>query len=113
MSRLIKIFGGVLIAISVVVAQDSGQSEDDRQIVYRVAPAYPDLAKRAGISGTVKLIVVIGPNGSVKSTEIVGGNPVLITPAKAAVMNWKFSPGSHETKKLIELRFFPNSSGHP
>jgi hypothetical protein len=41
----------------------------------------------------------------VKATETVGGNPVLITAAKDAVKGWKFSPGPHETRQLIELRF--------
>ena len=39
----------------------------------RVEPAYPDLARRAGIDGTVELEVAIDATGKVTDVEVVRG----------------------------------------
>jgi TonB family protein len=86
-------------------AQDSDPSSRAREIVRRVAPTYPDLARRLQISGVVKLRATVAPNGSVKLIEPVGGNPVLMKAAQEAVGSWKYAPAPDETRELIELRF--------
>ena len=86
-------------------AQDSETSRQGRNIVSKVTPAYPDLAKRTHISSVVKLQATIAPNGSVKSTESVGGNPLLTKAAQDAVTKWRYAPAADETRRLIELRF--------
>jgi TonB family protein len=70
-----------------------------------VAPVYPDLAKRANIHGVVKFRATIALDGSVKSIESLGGNPLLIKAAQEAVTKWKYAPALRETRELIELRF--------
>jgi hypothetical protein len=55
------------------LAQD--QPEGKRAIVDRVVPVYPDLARRAQIHGTVRVGVVVAPNGKAKFTQVIGGNP--------------------------------------
>lgn len=87
------------------VAQDSDTSYHPREIVRRVAPIYPDLARRLQISGVVKLRATIAPSGSVKSIEPVGGNPLLIKAAQEAVGSWKYASAPNETRELIELHF--------
>ena len=86
-------------------AQDSGTSRHAREVVRRVAPDYPELAKRLRISGVVKLRATVAPNGSVKSVESLGGNPVLLKAAQDAVRDWKYAPAPDETRELIELTF--------
>jgi len=76
-----------------------------RKVVVRVAPSYPELASKGNIHGTVKLIVLIASDGRVKTTEIVGGNPVLVKAAVDAVRKWKFEAGSQPTKEQIEVKF--------
>jgi TonB family protein len=88
-------------------AQSSAPPERERKVVRRVVPTYPDLARKLQISGVVKLIVTVAPNGNVKSIEALGGNPVLIKAAEEAVGNWKLAPAAEETHELIELRFGP------
>ena len=83
-------------------AQDVTQA---RKVVVKVNPAYPDLARRLHISGTVKLRATIASNGSVKSVETVGGNPVLVKAAQEAITKWKFAPSPDETQEVVELRF--------
>jgi TonB family protein len=93
------------VAASAAPAQDSNTSNQERRVVHRVNPAYPDLAKRMGISGVVKLRVTIAANGSVKLIEPLGGNPVLIKAAHDAVTSWKYTAAAEETRQSIELRF--------
>ena len=73
----------------------------------RVVPHYPDLARRMYLRGTVKIEAVVGADGNVKSTHIIGGSPLLSTAATDAVEKWKWAPSSQESKELIELNFHP------
>jgi len=84
-------------------AQDSAPAE--RKVIERVAPVYPDLARRTHLSGVVKLEVVIRPNGTVKSVRAVGGNPVLIESAASAVEKWRFEMAREETIEIVQLSF--------
>jgi len=105
--RSILFLLALLVAVSVAPAQDARGSEHVRKVVNRVVPAYPELAKKMGISGTVRLIAVVAPSGSVKLVETMGGHPVLVKSAEDAVMKWKYVPAGEETKELIELHFSP------
>jgi TonB family protein len=77
----------------------------ERKVVSKVAPIYPDLARRLNLRGVVKLIVVIAPDGRVKSTEVVGGNPVLTQAAVEAVRKWRYEPAPQQTHGIVDLRF--------
>jgi len=60
------------------------------RILRRVAPVYPRDAVAAHISGTVRLHVIIGKDGSMKQLEIVSGPPALREAAFDAVRQWKY-----------------------
>ena len=77
----------------------------ERKVVSRVAPSYPDLARKLKLRGIVKLIVVIAPDGKVKSTEVMGGNPVLTQAAVDAVRQWRYEAAPEQTHGVVELRF--------
>jgi TonB family protein len=49
--------------------------------------------------------VVIGTNGIVKSTKVIGGHPVLVESAIDAVRRWRYEPGAEETTTTVEFRF--------
>jgi len=83
----------------------SAQTGADRRVVERGAAAYPQLAQRLHLQGTVKLAVTVRPTGEVKSSRPLGGNPVLIEAATTAARKWKFEPGQDETTEVIEFRF--------
>jgi protein TonB len=99
----------VLAALAVprALAQQD-HAEGTRKVVSKPEPAYPRLARRMGISGTVRIEAVVAPNGSVKSTSIIGGHPVLAQSAQDAVRKCKWEPASHETKEIVILNFHPN-----
>jgi len=84
------------------------QEEISRKVKSKVAPSYPELARRMAISGVVKVQVVVAPNGSVKSTKVVGGHPLLVNAAVDAVKKWRFDAASEETTGVVEFKFDPN-----
>ena len=87
------------------MAQSQQSSTEARKVVRRVVPSYPEIAKRMNLSGTVRVIATVAPDGSVKSVQPMGGSPLLLQSAQDAVNKWKFAAGSAETKEVIELRF--------
>ncbi|MGB7602083.1 MAG: TonB family protein [Candidatus Sulfotelmatobacter sp.] len=105
--RRIHIWFVAIAVWAAIAAPLAGQTRGapTRKIINKVAPVYPELAKHMNIVGTVKVEVVVRPNGSVKSTKIVGGNPVLLDSAKEAVLKWKFAPSSEETTGVVEVSF--------
>jgi protein TonB len=80
-------------------------SNETRKIVRKTDPQYPEIAKRMNLSGTVKVIAIVAPDGKVKSVEPVGGSPLLIQAAQASITQWKFAPAGAESKEVIELHF--------
>jgi len=85
------------------------QEEVTRKAKSKVAPTYPELAKRMSIAGVVKVQVVVAPNGSVKTTKVVGGHPLLVNAAVDAVKKWRFESAAEETTGVVEFKFDPNA----
>ena len=85
----------------------SGQ-EIDRKAKSKVAPVYPELARRMNITGVVKVQITVAANGSIKNTKLVGGHPVLANAALDAVKKWRFEAASQESTGIVEFRFDPS-----
>lgn len=79
--------------------------EGGRKIKNKVQPIYPDLAKRMNVTGSVKVEVVIAANGTIKSTKVIGGHPLLIEPSLDAVKKWRYEPGSEDTTQTVVFNF--------
>ena len=79
-----------------------------RRAKIRVQPVYPELARKMNITGTVKVEVVVSPNGSVKDAKVVGGHPVLAGAALDAVKKWKFEPAAGESSGVVDFKFEPH-----
>jgi TonB family protein len=84
------------------------QSEIVRRARTRVEPEYPDLARKMNLTGTVKVEVVVAPNGTVKTAKVVGGHPVLAGAALDAIRKWRFEPAAVETSGVVEFKFEPH-----
>jgi TonB family protein len=82
--------------------------ETTRKTKTRVAPAYPDLARRMKIAGVVKVQIIVAVSGSVKDAKVIGGHPVLANAVLEAVRKWRFEAGPQETSESLEFRFDPN-----
>jgi len=90
------------LCIGTSTAQTQGHLE--RKVV-RIAPFYPEIAKRMHVGGVVKLEVLVRANGTVRSTKALGGHPVLIPSASDAVRQWKFEPTPEETTETVQVVF--------
>ena len=77
-----------------------------RKVLHRTEPAYPEIARKMNLGGTVKVVAVVATDGGVTKVEPVGGSPVLLQAAETAVAQWKFAPGA-ESKEIVELHFTP------
>jgi TonB family protein len=88
-------------------AQQAQNEDILRRAKSRVQPAYPDLARKMSIAGTVKIEVVVAPNGTVKDARVVGGHPVLANAALEAARKWRFEPAAAETSGVIDFKFEP------
>lgn len=92
---------------AVVRAQDS-DNEIVRRAKTKVQAVYPDLARKMNITGTVKVQVVVAPNGTVKDAKVVGGHPVLASAALEAVKKWRFEPAAVESTGVVDFKFEPH-----
>lgn len=83
----------------------SATAASDRKVASKVAPIYPELAKKMHIHGIVRVEAMVRPNGAVKTTRVLGGNPVLVDAALDAVGKWKFEPAQAETTEVVQVTF--------
>jgi TonB family protein len=90
------------------LSQTRDQNAADRKIVSRVDPEYPETLKRLYIGGIVRVEVVVGSNGNVQTTELLGGNPILGQSAMKAIKQWKYEPGAAKEKLIVQLEFDPH-----
>jgi TonB family protein len=86
-------------------AQQGTSEEGKRKVKSKVAPAYPELAKRMNVTGRVKIEVIITPDGRVKSTRALGGHPLLVQACLDAVKEWKFIAAPEESTQVVEFEF--------
>jgi TonB family protein len=61
-------------------------------LVTKVNPTYPEEARKAHISGTVRFRVIIGKDGGVQQMEVISGHPLLVQASLDAVEQWKYRP---------------------
>lgn len=95
----------VLSGSAVLMLSPRALAEDGRKIKNRVSPAYPDLANRMHVTGTVKIEITIAPNGAVTKTKVIGGHPLLVESAVNAVKKWKYEAGPSETTQIVQFDF--------
>ena len=85
----------------------SGEAQSGRKIVNKVIPVYPSTARSMSLAGTVKLEALVLANGTVKSIQVKGGNPLLVQAAQNAVREWKWAKAERESTEELEFRFRP------
>jgi TonB family protein len=78
----LRILGGV---------REDGDSFQKR-IISAPRPVYPEVARKAGIEGTVRLQVRLTPDGRIEVQKILEGDTVLADAAIGAVKQWRGKP---------------------
>ena len=61
-------------------------------LIQRVQPVYPVLARQARIQGTVLLRAVISREGTIEKLQVASGPPMLVQAAIDAVRQWRYRP---------------------
>jgi TonB family protein len=70
--------------------EDAGEFQ--KRLVYCPHPSYPELARRAGVEGIVRLQVRVTKDGRVEVEKLLEGAPVLADAAMDAVKGWRAKP---------------------
>ena len=104
------LLGGIFYLAALQPVSMYGQDESGRKTKSKVTPIYPELAKRMNVFGSVKIQVVIAPNGAIKNTKVIGGHPLLIDAALDALKKWKYDTASDETTQIVEFKFNPSGN---
>lgn len=65
---------------------------NEGDLIRKVLPAYPALARSARIQGTVLLQAVISKQGTIENLRVLSGHPMLVPPAIDAVRQWRYRP---------------------
>jgi protein TonB len=62
------------------------------RLIFGPKPPYPALAKAARVQGIVRLQAVVAPDGTIRNLHVIGGPPLLVNAALAAVQQWRYQP---------------------
>ena len=68
----------------------SHMSEGD--LIHKILPVYPPLARSARIQGQVVLQAVISKQGVIENLKVLAGHPMLAPAAIEAVRQWRYRP---------------------
>lgn len=85
-----------------------GSMAEERRVQKRVPPVYPELAKRMHVSGVVRIMATVAPDGTVIEVKTINGNKMLSLAAEEAVKKWMFVAGNAESTVTIEVSFDAN-----
>ena len=64
----------------------------EANLLHKVQPIYPPLARQARVQGAVELRAVISKTGAIENLVVVRGHPMLATAAVEAVKQWRYRP---------------------
>jgi len=83
---------------------------NEQNLISKVDPTYPPLAKQAHIQGTVRFTAIIGKDGRIENLQLVSGHPLLVASAQEAVKQWVYKPtlvngAPAEVVTLIDVNF--------
>lgn len=97
-------FHAALLALTLAIAVPA-RGADERAIRSRVAPVYPELAKRIKIAGVVRLEATVDPEGKVISVKTLSGSHALSPAAEEAVSKWKYAPAAESSTVEVDVNF--------
>lgn len=93
------------VAIAALVCLVLPSWAEERAVKTRVAPVYPEMARRLKISGSVVVKATVEPDGKVSEAKAVNGNRMLANAAEDAVRKWKFASSAESTTIDVEVNF--------
>ena len=100
----VRLLQAAALALIVTMAMPARAAED-RAVKSRVAPIYPEIAKRMRVSGAVTIEATVDAEGKVSDAKSTGGNRLSAPAAEDAVRKWRFAPAAGVTKVNVEVNF--------
>jgi len=70
------------------------------QVISRVDPSYPLLAKQMKVQGAVVLEALISKSGSIQDIQVLSGPAILSEAAREAVKQWHFQPAMKDGRPV-------------
>ncbi len=64
----------------------------EANLIRKVQPVYPPLARSARVQGVVEFTATISKEGNIENLQLVRGHPLLVNAAKEAILQWKYRP---------------------
>jgi protein TonB len=61
-------------------------------LIFRVQPDYPALARQVQVQGQVVLRAMISREGTIENLQVLSGHPMLVRAAVDAVRQWRYRP---------------------
>ncbi len=61
-------------------------------LIHRVEPVYPSIARSVGIQGPVVIRAMISATGNIEQAQVISGSPLLVQAALEAIRQWKYRP---------------------
>jgi TonB family protein len=92
-------------AVALILAMTLPAWAVARAIKSKVAPIYPEIAKRMRIEGDVRVAAIVDAKGNVTDVKEVSGNHILSLAAEDAVRKWKFEPGDSTDTVEVGVNF--------
>jgi protein TonB len=65
---------------------------EQAMLIQRVQPQYPALARQIHREGQVELHAIISTDGTIRSLQVVSGDPLFVQSALDAVQQWRYHP---------------------
>jgi len=69
-----------------------GGGVSEANLIHRVQPVYPPLAKTTHVEGTVEFTATINKEGTIENLQLVRGHPLLVNAAREAILQWRYRP---------------------
>ena len=93
------------LALAVALAIPAIAADAARAVKSRIAPVYPEIARRLRIEGVVKVEATVDPDGKVSEVRTISGNHALAPSAEDAVRKWRFLPAPDQSTVIVEINF--------
>jgi TonB family protein len=101
-----RLFQAAALVLAVTMAVPiPARADDERATKSRVAPIYPDIARRMKIAGEVDVEATVDAAGNVSDAKTLSGSRLLAPAAEDAVRKWKFESGSGTAKVKVKVNF--------
>ena len=81
--------------------------DEPAQILIESPPEMPELALQSGVTGTVMVRALVGPDGRVYDTAIERSIPMLNGAAQRAVRTWRFRPARSQGRAVSSWSIVP------